>query len=759
MDLLELLKELLAHATASTLPAGDQRAEAILGLLRERATDDLDLEALDHASVEQFEALYAGGQYDPKDAATLVAYGDVTAAIRLLRAEQDQALVEQDAQITAIAGRVRTVPAAAAAEQQPADTGQTGNPATAPSDEGQNPGGTTGTQPGDGQPPAGENPESGAPQGQPATEPVGEPNVPGAALVPATPTSAPVAATRRTSTAVALNGGGTRQPAAPARTGSNVLCRYTMTAAAEVPDMPFGQALTMEQLALASVDRFLSLPVGQPVNGGVVKANVARIARNYDPAVTLRGDQSDVDLLDRIADERNLPGGSLVAAAKQRVLTAAAQAPSVINDVWCVPSETDYSLCPSLATDEGMLDIPKAGMPKRAGIRFPRWNQYPEQAADASRNGWHGTAIIYPETPQNPGTGLDNPAYFHSTANGGLGNTKKCISGPCVDWVEYRANLAYLCIESDLLRDKVWPEGITRFKSDVLLHHQHYLNELYLAYIAAHSDPIPAFSVMNGAGSIGSVSLTVMDRLGLLIAWMRGAYKMSKTATLELVLPEWFLEYLKRDLEKKQNRPSGSVKLAEITDLFSDYATRVQWVRDWQELPNGAPVGPDGNKRVMPPDAWPSNVQILAYPAGSWALSEGNIINLGVQYDYTLLKENRYSASFTEDSWMLINRCNRTFTLQLTDLCANGAVGPARDVCPRPTGGGAAAVEAAPEQPQQEQTTPAIEQGIGTATGAAAEAPDAGGAAGPGGDSAPTSKTAASRSTTTSSTTSSSTKK
>jgi hypothetical protein len=655
----DLLNDLLEHAAGLEAEPGQARVQELLPRCREHP--DADFAALERAAVDQFETLFRGGEYDPADAGKLEALADITDAVRSYRVERDAENSARDQRVSALAERVRS---------QPAD-----NP-DAPSDSTEaqavaDPVPVTDASPepaGDGD---GEN-GSAAPQAAADTQ-----TAVTVAPEPVTVTASPPA--RRPSTAAALQQAA-RPATQPTPAASAPLRRFSITASAEIPEYPYGKTLTPAELGSAAVARFMSLPVGQEA-AAPIKANVARIHRQFSPEIQLTGNQGDTAILDRVADEKRLPGGSLV-AAQQRALTAAASAPSVIQDVWCTPSETDFSLCPSLATTDGMLDLPRTGMPSRGGIRYPVWTQYPEQAADTGRNGWHGTAIAYPETPANPGTGLDNPQYFHRAADDvppgtGLGNTKKCISGPCVDWREVRQSIAYLCIESDILRDRTFPEGIARFSDDVLIHHQHYLNEIYLAYIAAHSDPIPAFSVQQGDGQIGSTSLTVVDRLALLITWMRGRYKMAENATLEIVFPEWFREYLKRDIEKKQNRPFGAVSNAEVAALFGSYASRVQWVRDWQELGDGTAV----SGRIMPPGGWPSAVNILAYPAGSWVLSEGNILTFGVQYDYSLLAENRYSASFTEDAWMLVNRCNRTFTLQLTELCANGAVGPAIDAC------------------------------------------------------------------------------
>jgi hypothetical protein len=641
------LEELLTLALAADGPAaGQARIAALAAALAQAPSPDTDLAALEAGAVAQFEELYGDGQgYNPADAPTLEALADVADAVRLVRADR-AALAGR---VTAMADRVRTAPVVVEAPEP--DLTVAGGVVAATTD----PAATAG-------------PGSAAPS---PAEIAAEATAPAAAL--ATTTARPSTA------AVVVAAGGGAVPAVSPAGEVAPWRRYVITASAEVPNIASGANLSMTELAAAAGARYGTFPSGQPT-GSMYKANVGLVHREFDPEHRLSGDYGDLAALDRVADERRLAGGSLLVA--QRALTAAAAAPGVYNDVWCTPSQTDYTLCPALATAEGMIDLPTTGMPSRGGIRYPVWTQYPEQQVDSARNGWHGTVVTYPDPPADPGVGLDNPTYFHRDAadvppGTGLGNLKRCIKGPCVAWRDTRASVAYLCVTSDLLRDRTFPEGLERFLSEVLVHHQHWLNEMKIAYLQAHGDPIPPFSVQAGSGAIGSTSLTAVDRLSLLVTWMRNRYKMALRATLEIIAPEWFREYLKRDIEKRQSRTTGAVSDGEIADLFAAYASRVQWVRDWQELGDGVAVG----GRIMPPGGWPSSVNMMAYPAGSWVYSEGNILTLGVQYDPLQLESNEYSAMFTEDSWMLLNRCNRTFVVSLTDLCANGAVGPNRDSC------------------------------------------------------------------------------
>lgn len=651
------LKQLLDLAAGPDVPAGKERVQSLAEHVRN--LDD-SLDGVEDAAVTEFEKLYNSGEYDPDHTTRLEALADVTDAIRAVRSEQARAKEERDEKVSRLADRVR-----------PADPPEDGD-TDATSD---NEPGNTDDSAEQTEPVAGESSEGTEPSDtsnsvtEPETQPAGVPadTTSGDVQVAA---SASTTTRRASNTAAAVQNNRKRNVPAP-HDVTTPLRSFSITASAEVPDMPYGKKLSMTELADAALSRYATFPSGQPTQGPM-QANVARINRHYADSITLKGGESDVATIDELANEKRLPGGSLVAAAT-KALTAATTV--IDNDIWCSPSETDYTLCPSLATTSGLLDLPSTGMPRRGGIRYPVWQQYPDQPEE-----WRGQVINYDD-------GLDDPNYFHSPD--GAGYPKKCISGPCVEWREVRQSLAYLCVTSDILRDRTFPELTTRFIDDVLVHHSHYLNETYISHIVGASDPIPSFSVQNGAGQIGSTSDTVADRLSLLVTWFRNTYKMAEGATLEIVAPSWFRDFLKRDLERKQNRPFGAVSDGEIAALFAQYASRVQWVYDWQEVPDGTPVGPDGAKRLMPPDSWPGNVKLLAYPAGSWLLAESNILTLGVQYDYQLLQENRYSAMFTEDAWLLLNRCNRSFVVELTDLCANGAVGPQRDACAVSGGGGA----------------------------------------------------------------------
>jgi hypothetical protein len=625
--------------------SGEVTGDELVTSLREHITQNqasdepVELSELETAAVAEFAELYNGGQYDPTAAATLEALDVVVSAVRAEIEVADTARAELDDRVQGLANRVL-----------PQDTDPEGDPDVDDPDGGDDPEEGGGQGGGTGEPDPGEGDD---PEGDPA--PTGERELVNAGRRrTATPTARQIARQRP-------NGGRQRNTAAKRR--------LVITAAADVPQTPAGSRLTLRQLAEATIRKFGQMPVGAA--NTYVRQSLAVIKRDTHESLVASGDRRDVELIDRIANERNLDGGSLHEAAR-RALTAAAQTGTfTYGGMWCAPSETDYTLCPQLATEAGMWDAPTMTV-THGGVRYPVTDEYPDLGYDEFFRDYDENHVFDPADPES---------------------LKPCIEGFCPEWREARLRARPLCITGDILRERGYPELTERFVSDVLLKHGHWMNANYLAFVAKYSDPIPAFNVSTGQGGIGSASYGVADRVTLLITWFRNLYRMGDNDTLEGVAPMWFKEYLKTDVAKRSNRNSTAVSDAEINSIFLQANARVQWVYDWQADAMGVAKVPVANPdaalpgqpatidKWMPPAAWPTEVTMMFYPAGSWVLGQQDIITLDAIYDSTQLRQNKYTRLFTEDAYLLLNRCNRSFKIQLTGLCNNGAVGPFRDAC------------------------------------------------------------------------------
>lgn len=701
---MNLLSDLVKAATEAKGDNKDPIGSAA-DLLRQAETTP-DLVELESSLVEKFNETYADGDYEPAKAGELEALADATDAVRTVAAEHEQARAEMDERINSLAERVH-----GPTNDTDSDTDESGGSG----DDGDGDSGA-------GDEGAGESADQGAesadstqapePTAQDTEPPVGPATDPAPEREPVSASAGSNAPARRPMPTVRqINA--QRRPqtvrASSAAGHNGTRRRYSITAAADVPRVPSGSALSMSDLAEATNNRFQAMPIGQ-TGVGRMRNGIALIKRDQDPDLTLSGRSVDEDAakIDSLADEARLPGGSLANAVAQRshqALTAATSGPGGLfthGDIWCVPSETDYTLCPPLATREGLLDLPTMGI-TRAGIRYPVWPQFPDQIPPEN---WRGRNHMYPKAPEggwtpDNSTDLANPGYFRSPDGGGY--PKECIEGPCPTWVEKRMNLDYLCVAGDILRDHSWPALTERFISDVLIQHTHYMDSLYIQEIIAHSDQLAAYNVSERVAgppqtfANGSVSSGLLDHLLLLVAWFRNRYKMSRSTTLEGFAPDWFRDMIKLDLEKKSNRPYGSVSNAEVDAILANAGARVQWVYNHQPLGDGENPG-DITGMVMPPTGWPNEVEIVLYPAGSWVLGQDDIITMDAIYDSTQLRQNMYTQLFTEEGWLLLNRCNRSFRVTLNNICANGAIGPERDICPP-----AAAPEPDPTPPPETQ--------------------------------------------------------
>lgn len=742
------LNELIAQAGNE---AGDDRISQLKELI---TGNDGDADALETAATEAFQQAYNNGEYSADDAPAMALLADVVDAARMAAQETpasddgDTAEDEQNGQdqedgdavknrVSELANRVGQT------QNKSGDSGKSGKPQAKKT-----------TKKGGDREEADRSDRSGDRdvESEEGSEEEGETG----RRHGGKSAGQAVSAARRTLSSQELNAHRTNNSLPRGRAKRS----YTVTAGADLPDRPQGQQLSIGEMAEAARTRMSAMPASN-TGQGEMRRSIAQVNRVYDEAHTVDGvsPMEDAGKIDALANEKNLPGGSLVAAAQQQEdnLTAAGMAwDTPPGDVWCAPSETDYTLCEPLATRYGMLDLPSFTV-RHGGIRYPVWKQFPEQrrphehgpgdqensndqaqgwwpsnmppenypydaqyASDGPRHDWHG--YVHANRNQiGASPDLEDPDYF-------LKNPKKHIQGPCVEWAEERMHSSYLWIEEDILRNHVWPELAERFMEDALVQHSHFMNETYIKWIVGHSDrldpfwagapgwggpgdppqngivpagpqsyPFPVATNNYYPGSsldvsswgrfgMGSAAEAVLEKVGQLVTWFRNTYRTAPNRSLEGFAPWWFREFLKLDIERKLNRDhKPNVTNSEVDAYLRAWGVNLQWVYDFEDMPSTEYVPPYEDVRseyVMPRDGWPNAVDIVLYPAGAWVLAEQNVIRLeGAMYDHDRLRNNKYTSLFMEDAWMLLNRCNRSFIVQLRGLCANGATGEPRDAC------------------------------------------------------------------------------
>lgn len=455
------------------------------------------------------------------------------------------------------------------------------------------------------EPPATEEPEAAEPEAEP-TEPTKELAVTASAPKP---TAKPKAAVSVVSQAAA-----TATPPAPV--GRKM---PSLTASADVPGYATGGKIEdLTDVGNAMVARMRGLPTTRL--GGEKGIQTRHATAKVDLSVARTDNlvqnnfRDDNELLAAAQKAARLPGGALTAAGG-----------------WCAPSETLYDLC-SIASTDGLLSLPTIQV-NRGGIRFTRGPQWADIYAQAA--GWNFTEaeII-------------------------AGVTKPCAEIECPPFEEVRLNALGLCVRAPLLTQAAYPELVRHWIEQLLIAHQHIVDEWRIAQIVAGSTAIDA---------AGNFDTTVdgIAKLEQIANWVRQSNRMRFGQELEMLVPYWFRTTVRADLARRTGVDLINVSDATIAGYFTARGISIQWLYNYQPLANDGGV-------VQTPE----EVQVVVYPAGAWVSGTTDVINLDAVYDSTSLAANEYTAMFAETGELVVNPCWDSYLVTLP-TCASGRTGAA----------------------------------------------------------------------------------
>lgn len=358
--------------------------------------------------------------------------------------------------------------------------------------------------------------------------------------------------------------------------------------------------------------------------GGTSALGLGSLPREFPEELVATDEASLTAALDLATNERNLTGQSLTAAGG-----------------WCAPSETLYGFLDIPAASE-LLSLPEVNI-NRGGVRFPTQPDF-------------GAVFADPD------------AFFHYTEAEAIAqeDDKPCFEIPCGEFEEVRLDAIGMCITAGILQQKGYPEIVQLYINGLLKNHQHRLSQMGVAAIQDGSTAvtIPASAQTYGAfgALLNSIEMAIVD--------MRLNQRIPDGTTLEVILPVWAKPLLRADLTHRRSQDGSSV----VTDQqlqahFTARGAAVQYVGEYQS----GGTAPGG---TTPLTAWPDTIEFLVYPAGTWFRALQNVIEVGMLYDQAQLKQNRYTALFTEDAYAVIKRgtISRAYTVPVSP---SGIVGPA----------------------------------------------------------------------------------
>ena len=598
-----------------------------------------DLGDLRSKAVDAFQTLYANGEFTDEDLATL---GTLTDGIEVLSAEisaREQAAAERAAKAAEMAAKVG---ADQPAKKAPADDDEDDAPAgdDAPADD------DSDDTPAEKKADAAE--DEAERQAAEKKAKAAAADVEPAAEIDAEPEAVTAAAPRGP---IKLSGirrhVHTPAPAITEETSVEDTAKARLTVA-DVPGFAADSDASFEDLAVA-LDRRL-----QGFNSGAYAAaaragramserhSLAVVRKTFDERATVSSPESADAAMAFAVNEKNLPGGSLVAAGG-----------------WCAPSETVYDLLEDESRD-GLISLPEINV-TRGGIKFTKGPKFADLYAAPSFN--------FTEEEAKAGK------YLPDAANQGANKVgpKPVYTVPCTDFEDVRLSAAGLHIQANLLQQRGYPELVARTIRGALVAHEHKMSERIIAAMERQSTVVSM-----DASQIGAAA-PILTAIELQVEHYRYAQRLSRSTTLEAVFPYWVHGAIRTDLSRREGVDLIDINDARIDAWFKARGVNPQFVYDWQAL-----TGAAGDFKV-----WGASLKFLLYSAGTFVKGGQDVITLDTVYDSTLLGQNDYTALFTEEGYLVAKRGHdsRVVTVPINPnggtgtgikLLANGTADPAK---------------------------------------------------------------------------------
>jgi hypothetical protein len=183
------------------------------------------------------------------------------------------------------------------------------------------------------------------------------------------------------------------------------------------------------------------------------------------------------------------------------------------------------------------------------------------------------------------------------------------------------------------------------YLEQALIAHDHKMSANDIAKVVAGSQAVNA--------TVGTVGTTapLLAAIELQAEHIRYVGRLARGTVLEAVFPYWVHGAIRQDLSVRLGMALFDVTDAQIDAWFRSRGVVPQYVYDWQAL-DAVPAATF--------TTWPSTVQFLIYPVGTWSKGVDDIITLDNLYDSTQLGMNKFTALFTEDASLIVKRCEES---------------------------------------------------------------------------------------------------
>lgn len=424
--------------------------------------------------------------------------------------------------------------------------------------------------------------------------------------------------------------------------------KLAVTAGVDIPGVARGTAMgTLDELVEAVGRASKNMPV---TRDGVGQPRLVATIRNE---------------FEHVVDDRTAP--QQVEELLKHLRRPEKMQSLVAGGGWCAPSEIRYEFF-NVAGVDGLVDLPTVGI-SRGGLQFP---VSPSIADAFGSKGLAPFAVAF-SNGSVPWLWTESDDAASVTGS----PTKPTIRVPCPTFSNVRLECYGITMTAGNLTDDAYPEATANTLRLLLAAWQHAQNARIIQQMVSLSG-----TAVTGIGAAGApVFQTVMNGLDLACTDYRAKYAIPDETPLEVVIPFWVQDLIAADLAWRPNAGSDllAVSNQDIARYLAARNVRAQFVNDWQV--RGA--GQFGNP-TTPLTAWPTQVDVLVYAAGTFIKGNGLTLDLGVVRDSVLNATNDFTAAWSEECHLVakVGHESRRYTFQFG---VTGAVGAGAYAAGSPT--------------------------------------------------------------------------
>lgn len=230
-------------------------------------------------------------------------------------------------------------------------------------------------------------------------------------------------------------------------------------------------------------------------------------------------------------------------------------------------------------------------------------------------------------------------ANVTSAASTGSSQSRKgCLKIPCPTWTECRMEAEGLCVTHGNLSDRAWPELTRQFLSIVMGAHVRRMSAAKIAKVLATATSVTPDATM----LLSDVAGDLLNVIELAAVDTRSQYRLAPSRSVDVLLPTWALSALRNNMAARHGQSEMNVSDSEITGWLSSRGVRVQFTPDWQPL-----------YTTTPATRWPANVTFATWISGAYISIDGGTIDLGVTRDSTLNATNDFTAAWSEQFYQV----------------------------------------------------------------------------------------------------------